>query len=157
MLGDNTQAKHPVTPEILTAIFRSLDMSNVEHIAYWSLFVLAFFSLLRQSNLVPVGLDFEHVTNSSHFLHCRDVTFIEEGALLSVKSSKTIQFHERHLYVVVPAISGSVLCPVLALQLFMSLAPKPKSWPLLSFHQIRLKQSSLRPHLQIKLSSLSQL
>ena len=78
-------------------------MSNVEHIAYWS-FVLAFFSLLRRSNLVPVGLDSEHVTNSSHFLRRRDVAFIEEGALLSVKSSKTIQFQERHLYVVVPAM-----------------------------------------------------
>ena len=53
--------------------------------------------------------------------------------LLSVKCSKTIQFRELSLYIIVPSIVGSFLCPVLALHKFLSVANLKGSYPLFSF------------------------
>ena len=132
ILGDSSERKEPITPEMLASAFRAMDFNDNENVAYWALFVLGFFSLLRRSNLVPLCIDYEQATNRMQFLRRGDVTFIQEGVLLSVKCSKTIQFRERLLYVVVPAIPGSVLCPVLALQKLLSIACMPSSVPLFS-------------------------
>ncbi len=42
----------PITPAILLAIHQVLDFQQVEHVVFWSLFLFAFFTFARKSNLV---------------------------------------------------------------------------------------------------------
>ena len=44
-----------------------------------------------------------------------DVTFVANGAVISVKHTKTIQFKERKLDIPIPAIKDTILCPVKAI------------------------------------------
>ena len=48
--------KLPVTVDILLAIFKLLDFCHPLHVCMWAIFLVAFFSLLRKSNLVPTTL-----------------------------------------------------------------------------------------------------
>ena len=76
----------------------------------WCCVVLAFRSLLRKSNLLP--------SNELH-LHCvrrQDITFMSWGMMVSVLSSKTIQFWERMLEIPIVKSARSPLCAVTLLQ-----------------------------------------
>ena len=53
LLGDNPNRKSPITINMLIRIYRLLDVSRPFHAAVWALLLVAFFSLLRKSNLLP--------------------------------------------------------------------------------------------------------
>lgn len=48
--------KLPITVDILLAIFKLLDFRHPLHVCMWTIFLVAFFSLLRKSNLVPTTI-----------------------------------------------------------------------------------------------------
>ena len=52
VLGATSRQKHPLTPAILLDIYHVLDMNCPSHAMIWALFLVAFFSFLRKSNLV---------------------------------------------------------------------------------------------------------
>jgi hypothetical protein len=106
--GDTSRYKLPVTLDILRAVFGTLDMRLTADIVFWAACLVAFFSFFRKSNLlVPSAGDFDP---SRHL--CRsDFTFNPEGAILTIRWSKTIQFKERVVLVVpIPRIPNSVFC-----------------------------------------------
>lgn len=111
----------PMTPQILLAIHHLLDMQQPMHVAYWALFLLAFFTFARKSNLVA-----ESVGSKSRLLR-EHIVIGSKGLLISFKWTKTIQFGQRCLIVPVVQIPGSKLCPVSAYKTMCSLIPASRS------------------------------
>ena len=56
ILGDCVARKEPITIEILFKLFSQFDFNNHLHVCMRALFLVAFFSFLRISNLVPYKL-----------------------------------------------------------------------------------------------------
>ena len=77
----------------------------------WALFLVAFFTFLRKSNLVPDVAD----RISTKVPLRADLEFSSQGASVHIKASKTIQYQQRSLSIPLPCIPGSQLCPVRAL------------------------------------------
>ena len=131
---------HPVTVDILLNVFQQFDWSNQLHICMHALFLVAFFSFLRISNLVPYALADCHSDNA-YFLRRQDVSFTASGVVLRVYRTKTIQFKQRVLEIPLPFIPNSVLCPVTALNNYFCTVPTLASSPLFTVHH----DGSFRP------------
>ena len=130
--GVPPKRKLPITPELLIAFYHLLDMSVVENLVFYCACVVAFFSFFRKSTLLSKDLE-SHDPASN--LCRKDVKFLADGALLSVRHTKTIQFHERVLQVPLTK-SDTILCPRRFLQLMFHMCPNvPEEAPLFSFHQ----------------------
>ena len=84
-------------------------------------FLVAFFSFLRISNLVPYKLS---------DIGDPQASFIPQGALLRITRTKKLQFRERVLEIPLPLIPGLSLCPVTALRQFLAHVPLSPSSPL---------------------------
>ena len=112
-IGVPPKQKLPITPDILLRLHSKLDFSVAFNIALWAAMLVAFFTFLRKSSLLPKSLKGFDCKNH---LCLSSVQFTQDGALLCVKHTKTIQFHERELYIPIPFVKDSVLCPVTALQ-----------------------------------------
>ena len=80
-----------------------LDTSITSQSVLWCLFLVAFFSFLRKSNLTtPSAQAFDpgkHLTRE-------DIKFISQGAVLRIRWSKTRQHHKGILLVPLPLIPG---------------------------------------------------
>ena len=94
----------------------------------WALFLVAFFTFLRKSNLVP---DVANRISSKVPLRV-DLVFDSCGATLHIAASKTIQYQQRSLSIPLPHISGSPLRPVTALKTHLRLNSGPFTAPLFS-------------------------
>ena len=119
IMGNYVARKEPITVEILLKLFSQFDFNNHLHVCMRTLFLVAFFSFLCISSLVPHKL--------SNALQ-RD--FHLTGALLRITHTKTIQFRERHLEIPLPCILGSPLCPVTALKQYLASVQLPPRSPL---------------------------
>ena len=126
LLGLASQQKSPITPTILLRFKSHLDVTNASDAATWCLFTVAFFSFLRKSNLTVASL-----TSFDPTRHlCRaDIKFSSHSAVLRIKWSKTLQHRDRLLFVPLPSIPGSPLCPVSAIMQYFALVPAPASAP----------------------------
>ena len=126
LLGTHTNQKHPVTLEMLRRIYGLLDTSIASQSALWCLFLVAFFSFIRKSNLTaPSAQAFDpekHLTRE-------DIKFTSQGAFLRIRWSKTRQHREGILLVPLPLIPDSELCPVTAIRHYFSLVPAPPRSP----------------------------
>ena len=81
------------------------------------------------SNIAPHrSRDF---TSDRHFLR-RDLTFTQDGALLLIKWTKTLQDHKSYHILQFPKIKNPFLCPVKALRALLGSRPFPPSAPLFS-------------------------
>ena len=87
----------------------------------WALFLVAFFTLLRKSNLVPDVAD----RISTKVPLRADLEFSSQGALVHIKASKTIQPQQRSFSIPLACVPGSQLCPVMALRRHLRLNPGP--------------------------------
>ena len=128
-MGDSVRITHPVTVDMLLNIFHIFDWSNPLHVCMHAAFLVAFFSSLRISNLVPYKASDMAAVNT-YFLKREDVFFFAHGAVLRIFKTKTIQFRQRVLQIPLPVIPNSILCPVAALKAYLSLVPAPLSAPL---------------------------
>ena len=115
VLAKSPARKLPITVDIFLAIFKCLDFRLPLHVSMWAVFLVAFFSLLRKSNLVPTTLA-DVASNSATHLRICDVSFHQDHCVLHVYKTKTIQFRQRAPQIVLPFIFHSVLCPVSALK-----------------------------------------
>lgn len=129
VLGDKVQHTLPVTTDILISICRSLDPSNILHVCMHAVFLVAFFSFLRISNLFPYRKA-DVSAPDQLFLRRRDVTYTAAGCFLRVHKTKTLQFHEEFFDIPIPHIANSILCPVTALRRYCHLAPAAPDSPL---------------------------
>ena len=125
--------KLPITVDILLAIFRLLDFRHALHVCMWTIFLVAFFSLLRKSNLVPSTIADVTSASATHLRIC-DVSFHQDHCTLHVHKTKTIQFRQRALEIVLPFIPHSVLCPVSALKSHLRYVTADTEAPLFTIH-----------------------
>ena len=120
-LGQAVAQKSAITPSILHAAFDHFNFSIPLHAAMWALFLVAFFTFLHKSNLVPDNprqISPKVITRAS-------LAFSPWGASIHVSATKTIQCQQRSLDLPIPSIPGSRLCPILALRRHLSLNPGP--------------------------------
>jgi integrase len=78
---------------------------------------VAFFSFFRKSNLLPSNLV---SYDPSRHLSRHNITFSQQGAIINVQWSKTIQYQDRVLSIPLAFTPSSSLCPSSALWLAMS-------------------------------------
>jgi len=123
--------KLPITPDILGAIKQCLRLQQPCDLIFWSTCLLAFFGMLRKSNLLPSSYtNFDH---NKHFVR-GDLAKSRAGLTLKMKWSKTIQFKERCVVLPLPCIPGHPLCPVTAITALLLLDPSATELtPLLSY------------------------
>ena len=127
-LGQAGSRKSPMTPSMLHAAFDLFNFHIPLHAAMWALFLVAFFTFLRKSNLVPDNTR----QISSKVITRANLVFTSAGANIHVSAMKTIRCQQRSLILPIPAISGSRLCPILALRRHLAINPGSVSAPLFS-------------------------
>ena len=136
-LGQAVSRKSAITPSILHAACNSFDFSIPLHAAMWALFLVAFFTFLRKSNLLPDNKR----QISPKVINWAPLVFTSSGTNIHVSATKTIQCQQRSLVLPIPSLPGSRLCPTLALRHPLSLNPGPSSVPLFTV----LTRSGLQP------------
>ena len=108
----------PITPQILAKFYSHLDLTQPEDIAWWALFLVSFFLMLRSSNVTPqTRADYDPVKQ----LHWSSISLSDKVALVTITWTKTVQYRQRELVIPLLSIPGSFLCPVLALRRLASL------------------------------------
>ena len=127
-LGAAPARKLPITPTLLLRMVSLFDISKPIQAAIRALFLVAFFSFLRKSNLV---IQSDRVI-SPKVPRRSDLHVSQYGAFLNIRATKTIQFFQRALCVPLPIIPGSPLCPVSALAHHLRINAVGPSDPLFS-------------------------
>lgn len=108
ILGDPTPIRVTLTICQLLAMFGFVNTSEPNTRAGWACVVTSFRTLLRKSNLVPGSA----VSSSPHYLRRGAITFTTWGMMVTVSSSKTIQYGQRTHRIPVAYSHGSPLCAV---------------------------------------------
>lgn len=133
-----SRAAKPISQLMLKRMSHFVNQDHPIQVAAWAAILMAFYSLLRKSNLVPsTTADF----NPAHQLTRRDVHFRTKFALLNIKWSKTRQTGQRYSMPLVP--NHTSVCPVAALKrLFLKVRGRPSD-PLFAFRRKRRSQDKL--------------
>lgn len=97
-LVDFTLSANPLLPEHLILIYSFLNFNSKKDLIFWCALCLSFRCLLRKC----------HFTSSPHMLLRSQVEFTDYGILLSIASSKTIQFRERVVGIPIVESPGSI-------------------------------------------------
>ena len=114
-----------------------------------SLYLFAFFSFLRSSNLLPhVATKFDHTRHL-----CRgDVIFDPHASIIVVKWSKTLQDRHKIATIAVPYLGDNLLCPVTAFKNLLMLTSSSNNNPLFQICKAGVWQpltdSQARKHLK---------
>ena len=90
-----------------------------------ALFLVAFFSFLRKSNLLDT-----YLAHHAHNIRRSDMEFAKDSVILNVYRTKTLLFKNRILSIPIPAIPNLNLCPVTAFRNHIILNPAPLGEPL---------------------------
>ena len=113
------------------------------------LYLLAVFSFLRLSNILP------HTTTTfdkTRHLCVADVIFADSKAVIVLKWSKTFQDRVKTTTVNIPSLGASALCPVKALRQMLACIPSSQDAPLFQIphgHSYKpLTDSAARKHLK---------
>ena len=140
--------------DMLRQIVIQCQKFEFSHI-FAALYLLAFYSFLRLSNIVPhsfMGFDLSrHLTRG-------DVIFGDTSAVVILKWSKTNQLRNKVNYVTIPKIPQSLLCPFLALKTMLETIHVTKNDPLFTIprqgHYLPLTDTIVRKHLKRVLKAL---
>lgn len=114
--------KLPITPEILLRLKSVINFDNQLHLNCWTIFLVAFFSFLRKSNLIPDSGK-QVANNSGHYLRRRSVHILSDGVLISIESSKTDNFGENKQVIPFIRARENPLCPVTAIDKLVQAIP----------------------------------
>jgi integrase len=110
--GGGTAPKAPITPAMLVAFRKNMDVSSSYGAALWACVLVTFFGFFRKSNTTanPSSL------HSTKLLLAGDIEVDTKRYCLKVKvrATKTIQFAERALVVWIQGEQGHILDPVAA-------------------------------------------
>ena len=116
----------PITPGILTEMYKHLEIGKSLDKVFWCLFLIAFFVMSRKSNLVPISIS---KFDSKKQLTRGDILLENDILIVLVKWSKTIQFGQRILRIPLINIPGNILCPVKAYKDMIKAIPAHKTSP----------------------------
>ena len=151
---------HPITPSALKGIVRYLLSAGASTKVFVAALLIGYFTLLRQSNLVPLSAEVE----SAHSLSFGDVVALPGTLLIRVLSTKTRSRGKAPAVFSLPMIPGSEFCPLNAWQKYaasVSLLPSspafvlPSGVPLTSpvlTAMLRLASTGLRSELRHEFS-----
>lgn len=104
-LGKSVNQKIGLSPSDFCAIYKKLDISNINVLTMWSALILSFRSLLRKSNVVQtVYNDMDMVVSRS------DIHFTSNGIILDVRKTKTLQRREYVLKIPINFVETPCLC-----------------------------------------------
>lgn len=118
--------KLALSPDILIALCESLGSSK-EAAVYRCVYIIAIFSFLQRSNLVP---DSARAFDKHRHLCRGDIFLQDDHLIILIKWSKTLQCHERVVTIPLAAIPGHPLCPVSAYTAMLSVMPGKDNEPL---------------------------
>ena len=125
ILGDPAPVRVTLSLGNMLSMFYSVDLLNSNDRVIWACIVTSFRSLLRKSNLVPES----SLKLKGHYLRRGAVAFEQWGVMLSISSSKTIQYGQRTHQVPVVFAPGSPLCAASLLWKHFKEHPAPLSAP----------------------------
>ena len=125
-------------------------------VVFKAIYLVAFYSFLRISNLVP------HTTESFSPLEqlCKgDIFFASPGIHILVKWSKTLQKRDKAVVIKIPKIENSILCPVKAVKDLLDVIPGGDDAPLFQVQLynkwVPLTDTRLRKHFNTILCKLN--
>lgn len=126
VMGTTSRQKHSITVNLLRRMRMVLDLSIPTQAALWCLFLVAFFSFLRKSNLTTPSA---RACNPLKHLTHNDIKFSRNGAFLRIRWSKTLQHIEGILLIPLPLIPHSELCLVTAIHHYFQLVAADTNSP----------------------------
>ena len=143
--GDQIRVRLPITIHHLK-LFRLLlaisNINNFDSLMIWAATTLAFFGFLRLGELTcnsKFNKDVHPITHDSIFFPLRIDTKDPQFMTVRMKESKTGPFRLGHTMTV--GATNSKICPVQALENYISLRPPPQLVHCLSMPQENLKPS----------------
>ena len=137
-----------VDVELLSSIIALCDSLPHSHI-FKALYLLCYVSFLRLSNIFP------HTTTSfdpTRQLARADFISVQQGAVLLIKWSKTMQDRKQAVTIPLPNLGTSPLCPIAAIHEMIQLIPADSNDPLFLMPRtsriVPLTDSVARKHLK---------
>lgn len=122
-LQHRVKQSKPFTPDLLRRIHSCLDFGKTNDVVFWAVLLTGFFLLLRKSNLVPLN---QSTFDKNKQLTRKNVKVFKDFVRVTITWSKTIQFHQKKLFLKMFALPGNPLCPVRAFKkLFKHISPNP--------------------------------
>lgn len=116
----------PMTPEMLAEMYVYLNVGDPYGATVWAMFLVAFYCMLRKSNITPES---DSGCNPAKILLREDIRILRNSLLVNIKWSKTKQAGGLPTVLPLLSIPGSVLCPFTAYCNMVALNPAPSSSP----------------------------
>ena len=133
--------RQPITLDVLVQLVAICDALPVYGPVYKCIFIIAFFGLLRLSNLVPDSAASFKVAEN---LCCADVWEQDPGLIVMMRWAKTQQKRSQPLLVALPCLSSrSNICPVAAFKAYRALVPYSAKNPMFTFPDGRIVTKAL--------------
>ena len=112
--------RRPVSVELLHLLVHATLPWGVWGLVVKCAVLIAFFGFLRQSNLAPRAAS--HFDPARHTRR-RDIICTPKGAFIKLRWSKTLQVAQQPVYIPLPSIPSSHLCPVAAFRAMVARVP----------------------------------
>lgn len=110
----------PFEPGHLYMMYNVMDTSSSMDCVFWAIIMIGFYCMLRKSQFANNSrISF----NPKEQLTRGDFQFTEEGIIVNIQWSKTIQKHNEIHQIPLKRIDDCVLCPVLAYSLMVKKMP----------------------------------
>lgn len=97
-----------ITPQQLLKVKSTLNFANLSDLTFWCACLIAFYGLLRPGNITTNG-----TFDADKDIRRIDLFPYSWGYLLCLRRTKTIQFREKRVEIILPR-TGNELCPVTA-------------------------------------------
>ena len=110
----------PILPDLLEKMYTHLDMGLLDDASFWAICLVAFFGLLRISNVIPKHQekwDKERILTRAMF------ESTDTGMVLKLTWAKNNQYQERVVPVPLPFLRGHSMCPVTSVYLAFIMSP----------------------------------
>lgn len=114
----------PITLPMLFKLSTVVNLQDSAQQACWSAILIAFFCMLRSSNLVPKTSD---TFDPKKQLCKSDFLMGPDCVVVKIRWSKTIQFAQKHYHLPLLRVPSSPLCPVHAASSLLKLVSKSPS------------------------------
>ena len=150
----NVKINQIIDIQLLKALITCCDRTFLGDI-FKTCYLLAFFTFLRLSNLVPHTV---HSFNVVKHLTKGDIFFARDHATVLIKWTKTLQFANQARMIKIPMLNN-IICPVAALKKCLKITPGDKNSPLFQYKTastwLPLTDTRVRKHLQNVLKLLN--
>ena len=110
-LGDAQKGAAIITPELLLIIRNNLNFKVKDDMCIWNACLMGFYGMLRPGNFLHSG---KYVENRD--IQISDIHYNKKGYIIELQWTKTVQYREKQLMIVLPSIMGHPLCPAAAVK-----------------------------------------